>query len=619
MTDIPSSSRGATPNPPSAIPQALAEPHIPAVSSPLNPDTSVLATAARPRPTKAPAREQREKRDTIKKRESTAKNGTPDRVADRKGAATRGVPSPMRYAIPPPRTSDYDPPRPPLFLSHEPNPFVTPDGEVELKRPVDHAVNKKDYRYTPCVADPQFRHKQYYRQSDGRPYGARMSLEDADKWMHFAPSGLLVTNEKGWRMARANVCAREGSLYYEVRIVKGVPMKGTALNGDDGGPMPHIRMGWARREAPLDAPVGFDGYSYGVTDVRFETMHRSRANRFYHPKPKKSAKSKAAQADDRNYVTHSDADCDVRTGDVIGLEITLPALSLQKKIVDGIYNPAVDIGDGFEQRDPHAELATLDIVRDRIPVPYKGNVYFETFEYQATKPMDLYADRSLSATSAATTPDLKNKLTPNPNHAEPPLRSLPHSAVRVWRNGILVGTAFENLLAFLPPASAPAAANGARPGFDDGALGYYPAVASFSGGIAELNFGDGPDGFWFPPPHLAATAKDYRNDIVMHDANGLTNGSNGGVGGQSAVAGMMQNHRQLRPIGARYKEQIAEDVLWDIIDECDFFVQDGGFAAEAEGGEGEIAASVVKSEALARARGTLGEEGMLGEEVSRRY
>jgi COMPASS component BRE2 len=42
--------------------------------------------------------------------------------------------------------------------------------------------------------------------------------------------------------------------------------------------------------------------------------------------------------------------------------------------------------------------------------------------------------------------------------------------------------------------------------------------------------------------------------------------------------------RQLRGIGERYKEQIAEDIVWDIIDEVDFFVQDGGFEGEVGAG-----------------------------------
>jgi COMPASS component BRE2 len=92
-----------------------------------------------------------------------------------------------------------------------------------------------------------------------------MSHEDCDKWFHFDDSASIITNEKGWRMGRGNVVAREGRLYYEVKILRGIPKDGPAMptftETGQRSAQPHVRMGWARREAPLDAPVGFDGYS----------------------------------------------------------------------------------------------------------------------------------------------------------------------------------------------------------------------------------------------------------------------------------------------------------------------------------------------------------------------
>ena len=66
------------------------------------------------------------------------------------------------------------------------------------------------------------------------------------------------------------------------------------------------------------------------------------------------------------------------------------------------------------------------------------------------------------------------KIYPSPNHEEVSVRSLPHSHIKVYKNGKEIGIAFENLLAFLPPASVPsveAVKSGARPGFDDGMVG----------------------------------------------------------------------------------------------------------------------------------------------------
>lgn len=529
-----------------------------------------------PKPAPPPReREQREKKESLKKREAAGHaRGTPD--AKSKVPAT---PSPMRYNIGAPKNSDFEPPRDPLFVSHEPIPFLTPDGQTELKRPVDHAENKRSYRYAHCVADPLFRHKQYYRQSDAKPFGPRMSSEDGDKWMHYDDSGTMISIEKGWRMGRGNVVAREGRLYYEVKIINGVPSEGEVVPpGTHGQPQPHVRMGWARREAPLDAPVGFDGYSYGITDIRFETMHKSRPGKIAPPKVKgKPGKPKANPVKPPAVLVDH-----VRTGDVIGLEITLPSLSIHRKVVDGNYNPAVDFGDGF---DPVPLLPGVaaepaqDIIRDRIPVPYKGNVYFEQQDYIATKDMELYADRSPQASTALAALSMAASKggsgttahAPNPNHPQTALRTLPNSSIKVYKNGQLVGTAFESLMAFLPPASVPNSAAGARPGFDDGMVGYYPAVSAFSNGIAQINFGPN---WWCPPDEL--------KDIEMDG---------------TAKEKKVPEGRTLRGIGNRYKEQIAEDVLWDLVDEADFFAQDGGY--EYEGGARDVPG-------LEKGKGTVG-------------
>lgn len=395
-----------------------------------------------------------------------------------------------------------------------------------------------------------FSHIRYYRPTDSAPFGPRMSFEDSDKWFHFDESATVVTNEKGWRMGRANVVAREGTFYYEVKILRGVQPEGSPAEAAKIGPMPHVRVGWARREAPLDAPVGFDGYSYGLTDIRMEPMHRSRASKFLdngteHPSKKNSttAKSKAgSKLKNDATTTQFSVNDHAREGDVIGMEITLPSLSLHRKIVDGNYNPAVDVGSGLDHPTIDDE-GSANIVRDRFPVPYKGAMYFESLEYRASKAMEGYGDRGPFA-----------KEVPSPNHDDPTVRNLPHSSIRVYKNGKLVGTAFRNLMAFLPPASQPQVEKGVRLGLDDGMLGYFPAVGVFSGGVAQVNFG--PD-FWYPPIGMSARGAMMDGDVKMEDADSINKA------------------RALRGIGERYAEQIAEDIVYDVIDEVDFFVQDG--------------------------------------------
>lgn len=84
---------------------------------------------------------------------------------------------------------------------------------------------------------------------------------------------------------------------------------------------------------------------------------------------------------------------------MIGLEISLPSLLMHQKVVNEVYNPAVDIGDGFDEstafnNEPGVEV--YDVIRDRISVPYKGNVYFERMDYVPSRAMDAYSDGTLS-------------------------------------------------------------------------------------------------------------------------------------------------------------------------------------------------------------------------------
>lgn len=129
-------SRGSTPSAVAPLRRPLEEDHAPAVSSPLNPNPDA---AARSRPARPPPREQREKRETLKKREASAsaRGNTPNPKSKQNGLST---PSPMRYSVPEPKVADYEVPKDGIFASHEPNPIFTPDGQTELKKPVDQLV-----------------------------------------------------------------------------------------------------------------------------------------------------------------------------------------------------------------------------------------------------------------------------------------------------------------------------------------------------------------------------------------------------------------------------------------------------------------------------------------------
>ena len=124
MTDPSPARRGSTP---SAIPSKRPfehddeQKHVPAVPSPLNPDFANVRARKAP-----PAREQREKKESLKKREAkgvdTTRAATPDqptpgRKTNKKVAEpTVNTQSVLRYSIPLPKAHDFEPTGPPLLV-----------------------------------------------------------------------------------------------------------------------------------------------------------------------------------------------------------------------------------------------------------------------------------------------------------------------------------------------------------------------------------------------------------------------------------------------------------------------------------------------------------------------
>ncbi|KAI1161756.1 hypothetical protein F5B18DRAFT_424227 [Nemania serpens] len=547
------------------IPQkrVLEDDHAPSISSPLNPNPSLQphddsAVMGRDKPSRA-------KKESLKKRESKAGGGGAGGASGGGGAdSSRASPdpkirdrvpsefSPLRFKLAPPKPSDFDPARGPIFTHHHDIPV--PDGSIlQFFETSEHVLNKRNYHYLHCIADPVFPSSFYYRQTEPEPHGPHISFEDASTHMFFDQSGRHVTTDKGFRMARANVAVREGTWYWECKITRGI-LNGEAgtkntSGGKDATYQPeshgHVRIGFARREASLDAPVGFDAYSYGLRDVAGQKIHMSRPKDFFPP------------------------DEDMREGDVIGLEIRLPSEHLHRKIVQGLYNPAVDLN---EEEEPVIEAA--NIVRDRIPIRFKAHIYFEKIDYHTTKELEDLMNPAPIATSGPGSNRQSDD--PNPNHAVPALRTLPNSYIKVYKNGVLMGTPFTDLFAFLPPASKPQVQVGAREGKDDGMLGYYPAISVFRGGAVETNFG--PD-FWYPPPGYATS----QNEVEMMD-----------VDEDTVHVGTPQQKKldQTRAIADRYDEQIVEDVVADIVDEVDFWMQDGARVLDRTGGRDEKAEPV---------------------------
>ncbi|RJE24450.1 histone-lysine N-methyltransferase Bre2 [Aspergillus sclerotialis] len=443
------------------------------------------------------ARSKRNKRDSRKKRE--AKGLDQESIPPKKKAAlshSAALPSSDLSILRPlllaePRSSDLLPPQ-----TRQLNFVCQKESKVlgqnwDFYEVVDKLTNKNGFRYTYAIADPGFPHIKY-RQTDVRPYYARFSFEDSPPAIAFTSNALAVTANTAWHSARANVCAREGTFYYEARVISGIvnnPEEAPS-NNDSRSSSGHVRLGFARREADLDANVGIDCYGYGIRDVNGEVVNRMRCEYFF---PKNES---------------------INEGDVIGMLITLPSLHLHKRVVEGTYDPTLDTdGAAFHSDSPFPS----NLIRDRIPFHYKADFCWQQSNIFPSKQLRDYAF------------NLKETPTfgpPSPiNSEDASLRTLPGSSITIFKNGVEMGTPFKDLYAFLPPGSRLTNGTnnlgiGERENADDGMIGYYPAVSCYGGGAVECRF-EPP--WWIGPPSHTANGEPIRafgerfNDQIVED------------------------------------------------------------------------------------------------------
>ncbi|EIM90372.1 uncharacterized protein STEHIDRAFT_50647, partial [Stereum hirsutum FP-91666 SS1] len=346
-------------------------------------------------------------------------------------------------------------------------------------------LNRIGFRYTPAgVASPDATLP--FRTIESAPQKCRVSWEDRSPFVRVTQDGLGLLGDKGFRSARMNVPLREGKWYVEVTVEHG----GGARSLDGPGSYSsregaHVRLGFGRREAPLNAPCGLDGYSYGIRDKTGEKVTLSRTRPYGRA---------------------------FGVGDTIGMYISLPPLRSPVK------------------NDPHDPA---HLKRERIAIDFKGQEYWESLEYPQSKEMIALMDTSRSNRPTETTslPSSTKKSATVKNVPERgrgskdvppepapmrPLPTLPNSQIAFFVNGESQGTAFRDLYDFCPlraPLDKRKRDRGKRlregakehtlNPFDDGSLGYYPLISLFNGARVRIN--PGPNFAFPPPPDIDAT------------------------------------------------------------------------------------------------------------------
>lgn len=361
----------------------------------------------------------------------------------------------------------------------------------------DLPLNKRGFKYKPCRPNSQFP-SNLYLTTDYPPHKVRVSYFDRSSSIACSEDMNSITSQQGWLSARSNVGIREGKWYFEYDVINANNERGKS----------HVRIGIARKEAALEAPVGFDGYGYGLRDLNGQKITLSRPKAF---------------------MEHEEG---FKSGDTIGFLVELPSVEEQRRHNEEF---AKELRQTAKRRKKAAQAAAIEeerklnlyqnIVRDQIPIRYKNALYFEQFEYTPTKQMDhllnpvtVFGEKAILET----------------NDKPPTLPTIPKSRITVFKNGQSHGTMFEDLYSFLPlnvdndaaasDANTKQQQNSTYRNTDDGSLGYYPMMSAFLEGIVSLNAG--PE-FKFPVPEGA------------------------------------------RPLCELYEERVAEEWLFDLLDEVE--------------------------------------------------
>ncbi|KAK4704784.1 COMPASS component BRE2, partial [Phenoliferia sp. Uapishka_3] len=436
-----------------------------------------------------------------------------DSEAERPRSTKRASATPRSPAIP--HLDSNAAAHPPIFQPHTAN---LPESSFEFYSTRNHPINKINYRYTPCgPSTTPGLPLAIHRVIEGPPRNVRFSWEDRSSFVLVTEDGRSITAEKGWRAARANVPVREGNWYWEVKVDRGGGDGGRETGGVGEGSW--ARVGVARREAPLNAPVGFDGHSYSYRDRSGDAITLARPKPYGKP---------------------------YGSGSTIGIYISLP--------------PRPSPGDETDRRNP------ARIVRKRVPIRYKGQLYFESLEYPSSKEMeDLNADPANKAKlvveeKKAAAPGTKSRppvadLTPPPR----PLPRLAQAKIAFFLDGVCQGVAYENIYDFLPlrlhPGQRKKEKDVRENWHDDGFMGYFPMASVFGGAIATLN--PGPD-FAFPPPVdiEAALKKSPHPPTTEPLVEPPRKNEDGSV-----------DARPWRPLCDRYAESFAEQATLDDVDE----------------------------------------------------
>nr|XP_011432333.1 set1/Ash2 histone methyltransferase complex subunit ASH2 isoform X1 [Crassostrea gigas] len=147
--------------------------------------------------------------------------------------------------------------------------------------PLEHPFNKDGYRYILAEADPHAPNRQAFDESldwAGKPIPGYLyrtflgtdvlfALNDRAPQLKISTDRLSVTGEKGYSMVRATHGVRRGAWYFEV-LIEEMPQDSAT------------RIGWSQSLGNLQAPCGYDKFSYSFRSRLGTRFHQSRGKHY---------------------------------------------------------------------------------------------------------------------------------------------------------------------------------------------------------------------------------------------------------------------------------------------------------------------------------------------------
>lgn len=431
---------------------------------------------------------------------------------------------------------------------------------LKFKKLEDVPLNKRNFIYRPCAANPLFTETGYCctEYAFDKP---GMNFMDRSDGISITAKGndLVSVNESvGWRTSRCDVCIKEGRTYWEVEILQGGFAPEHSIDNDTSlqrrkdmtNVMPHVRVGISKREASLEAPVGFDSYGYGIRDHSMESIHEGNINQILRSKSLKpgdrlgfllNLPDLKAQIDQAKEYTQRRLDALSQHGHI------QEAYSNDSSWSNNAHEDHIHSRKKLKKNEANKEfqkalLKDIDhnnVIRDHIAIRYKNQLFFEATDYvKTTKPEYYSSDK----------------------RERQDYYHLEGSYLEVTLNGEPLGKAFQDLKPFLPPFSelqykekfyldywkngtnstAAAVSESDDPRcsrkkeglllrnkyVNNNKLGYYPTISCFNGGTARI----------------------------------ITN--------RSALK-HLDDSKDITLLDTLYDEQVTEDIVWDIIDEVE--------------------------------------------------